>query len=53
MIEKIIESVFINFRHATAITFQISLTSTCISYLNKYLCLACFVYVILSQKYWI
>ena len=31
---------------------MIFLTSTCTSYLNKHLFLACFVYLILSQKYW-
>jgi hypothetical protein len=32
---------------------MICLTNTCMSYLNKGLFLACFVYLILSQKYYI
>jgi hypothetical protein len=44
------ESVFIYFKHKEKLHFKISLTSICMGYLNKYLFLACFVYLILSQK---
>ena len=60
----VIEFVLINFKHTEAIKFYITnkhfvviiqkqticLTSTCMIYLNKDLFLACFVYLILSQK---
>jgi hypothetical protein len=48
----VIESVFIIFKHTGRLNFK-CLTSTCVSYLDRGLFVACFVCLILSKKQWI